>query len=85
MLATIELTTQCCSKEKSIITLKGIGPIKYFETGSYVKEYAWFTDIVQYEYIKLITVQYLDGTSKQFKNIQSITLNSNIKKYLEMD
>lgn len=70
---------------KSLLTLKGIGPIKSFETSTYDKEYAWLTDIVQYEYIKSITVQYMDGTSRVFKNIKSITLNDRVKKYLEMD
>lgn len=70
---------------KSLLTLKGIGPIKSFETAKYEKEYAWLTDIVQYEYIKSITIQYMDGTTKVLKNIKAITLSNRGKKYLEMD
>ena len=70
---------------KTMLTLKGIGPIKYDETVTYSDDYAWLTDIVQYSYIKSILVQYMDGTSRSYKNIDAITLSSKSKKYLQID
>jgi cytochrome b involved in lipid metabolism len=70
---------------KTMLTLKGIGPIKYDETASFSDDYVWFTDIVQYAYIKSILVQYMDGTTRLYKNIDAITLSSKSKEYLLID
>lgn len=70
---------------KSLVTLRGIGPIKQGETASYDKDYAWLTDIVQRGDIKSISIQYTDGTSKLFKSIKTITLSNMSKKYLNIE
>ena len=54
------------SEGKTLLTVKGIGPIDPFETGYYDFEYVWFSDIVEYSKVRSIVVQYTNGTSKTF-------------------
>lgn len=63
------------------LTRKCIGPIDPEESASYVFEYVWFTDIVQYAKIKSIKVQYTDGTSKIITNANQITFSSKLANY----
>jgi branched-chain amino acid transport system substrate-binding protein len=54
---------------------KGIGPIKPFQEAEYIKNNAWFTDIVQFAKVVSITIEYMDGTIKNIANPSSITLS----------
>ena len=64
------------------LTRKCIGPIGADETASYVFEYVWFTDIVQYAKIKSIVVQYTDGTSKTISNARQITFSDALEEFV---
>lgn len=71
------------SKNSSIVTLKGIGPIKPGESGSYTKSYAWHTDSVESVKIKSVKILYMDGTSNSIKNIPNAILDKESYKFLK--
>lgn len=60
----------------SNISMKGVGPIKPGESGSYNYEYVWFTDLVESVRIMNIRIQYMDGTIKSVNNPKDIILSS---------
>lgn len=66
------------SRGKSLITTRGIGPIRPDEEGSYEYEYVWFTDIVESVKLTFIKLQYMDGTFKLIANPMAITLPSKL-------
>jgi hypothetical protein len=58
----------------SSITVKGVGPIKPDESGSYEYTYVWFTDLVATAKVSNIKVQYMDGSIKNITNPKEIML-----------
>lgn len=68
--------------EGRTITRKCIGPIDPGETGEYVFEYVWFTDIVEYAKVKSILVQYKDGSTKRITNVSKITWSEELYQLL---
>ena len=60
------------------MTRKCIGPIDPDETGTYVFEYVWFTDIVEYVKITSLSVQYMDGTIKKVPNPHSVVWSEDL-------
>lgn len=69
---------------KSVLTLKGIGPIEPDNYATYNKNYAWFTDIVEYSKISSITVQYFDGTSKIYKSPSANIISKSTRNILQI-
>lgn len=60
------------------ITMKGVGPIKPGESGTYEYSYVWFTDIVETARIASIKVQFMDGTFKTVTNPKDIILPTSL-------
>ena len=48
-------------------TLRGIGPVKPYNTAEWDFDYVWFTDIIEYLKLSTIKIQYMDGTFKTIK------------------
>lgn len=67
------------------ITMKGVGPIKPDESGTYKYTYVWFTDLVETVKIISIKVQYMDGTFKTITNPKEITLPNKLYEMLFED
>lgn len=67
------------------ITVKSIGPIAPNESGSYVFEYVWHTDLVSTAKITNIKVQYMDGTFKTIIDPSKIMISDEILKILEIE
>ena len=70
------------SRGRTVMTSKCIGPIAPDEFATYVFEYVWFTDVVDYAKIRSIVVQYKDGTSKTITNAGKITFSDNLNAWL---
>jgi len=66
------------------ITVKGVGPIKANEPAVYDWEYLWFTDLVQTHKITQISVQYMDGTTKIYSQINRLYLSDSEKYYYDI-
>jgi hypothetical protein len=56
------------------IAMKGVGPIKTDESGTYKYTYVWFTDLVETARITSIKIQYMDGSFKTVTNPKEIIL-----------
>jgi hypothetical protein len=69
-------------KGSSIVTRKGIGPIKPGDSGSYSYPYVWFTDLVESAKISSIKIQYMDGTIKTILNPRSVTVSKKLSALL---
>lgn len=67
------------------ITVKSIGPIAPDESGSYVFEYVWHTDIISTAKITNIKVQYMDGTFKTITDPSKVIISDEILKILEIE
>lgn len=61
-------------KKKSLITLRGVGPILPTENATFEFEYAWFTNLVESVKIGSIKVQFMDGSIKTIVNPKTIDL-----------
>jgi len=59
-------------KKKSIISVRGVGPIKPKEFGDYDFDYVWHTDLVENVKITQIYITYMDGSSITIKNVNTI-------------
>lgn len=55
-------------RKTSAITVKGVGPIKPTDSGTYEFSYVWFTDLVDKVVVNSIKVQYMDGSFKTLVN-----------------
>ena len=58
--------------------MKGVGPIKPEENGTYEYKYVWFTDLVETAKILSIKIQYMDGSFKTVVNPKEIMLTKNL-------
>jgi len=67
-------------QNSSAITVKGVGPIQTDSSATYRWKYFWHTDIVESFKLKKIKVQYMDGSTRQIDNVQSIQLNEDQKR-----
>ena len=72
-------------RNQKYITQKGVGPISSENSASYDFENCWFTDIVQTFKIYNIKLQFMDGTFKEIKNIDKVTLPSHLIEYLYLE
>jgi hypothetical protein len=55
--------------------VKCVGPIKPFEGSEYEWEYLWYNDLVETIKLVSISVQYMDGTIRNYNSFGSLTLN----------
>ncbi len=65
-------------KRGTNITMKGVGPIKTEESGTYSYEYVWFTDLVETAKILSIKIQYMDGSFKTIANPKEIIISKDL-------
>lgn len=57
---------------KTIVELKGIGPVIYLDGGTYDFERVFYSKVVDKVKIIKVRIQYMDGSFKDFTNIASI-------------
>lgn len=67
----------------SIITVKGVGPIEFEQSGSYDFNYTWHTDLVQEVKILSVKIQYMDNTIKVISNPKSVIITEEHRKILD--
>lgn len=67
------------------ISLKGVGPIAPEENATYSWDYVWFSGAFDYAKITLITLTYMDGTTKTIENPRSIMLSDDDYTYFDID
>jgi hypothetical protein len=67
---------------KSIVELKGVGPIEYNNSGTYNFEYVWYTDLVHKSRITSIKVQYMDNSIKIIQSPNEIMMPSDLSEFI---
>lgn len=67
------------------IALRGVGPIAPEENATYSWDYVWFSGAFDYAKITLITLTYMDGTTKTIEKPTSIMLSSDDYNYAMND
>lgn len=65
------------------IVKKCIGPVYPGENATYVFEYAWFTDIVEYAKIRSLSVQYKNGKTKVIPNADKILISDKLLNFFK--
>lgn len=71
--------------KKSGSTVKGVGPIEPSKTGTYEFDYVWFSDLVETVKLSNIKVQYMDGSVKNIKKVNEITMDEETVDYIMED
>lgn len=59
----------------AIKRVRGIGPIKPQDFGSYTFEHLWFTDTVEWPKLVSLRVDYMDGSSKTIKSLKLVKVD----------
>lgn len=68
-----------------VATLKGVGPIKPGESGTYSWDYVWFTDLPVSSKVVSVIIQYMDGTFKTITNPSKVLISDDTKEYFNLD
>lgn len=68
-----------------IVTLKGVGPIKPGEGGTYAWDYVWFSDLPETSKILSITIQYMDNSVKTITDASKVILSDEAKKAYNLE
>lgn len=63
--------------------VKCVGPIKPFEGGEYEWDYLWHNDLVESIKLVSISIQYMDGTIKNYNSFKNIILTEDQINFLE--
>jgi len=69
-------------KRGSNITMKGVGPIKPNESGTYEYSYVWFTDLVETAKLIFVKIQYMDGSIKTITTPKKVMLSNDLYEIL---
>lgn len=63
-------------------TLKGVGPIKPNEEGTYEFDYVWYTDLVETTKLSTVKIQYMDGSVKTVQNGDDLIVGEKLYEFL---